>query len=58
MHPLLTIQVERRRGGVQINVRPSLGSIKGLDFDYLYSEDTIWRLDRAATARMLPAFRG
>ena len=56
--PSLTIQVERRRGGVQINVRPSLGSIKGLDFDYLYSEDTIWRLDRAATARMLPAFRG
>ena len=56
--PSLTIQVERRRGGVQIRVQPSLGSIKGLDFDYLYSEDTIWRLDRAATARMLPAFRG
>ena len=56
--PSLTMQVERRRGGVQIRVQPSLGSIKGLDFDYLYSEDTIWRLDRAATARMLPAFRG
>ena len=29
--PSLTMQVERRRGGVQIRVQPSLGSIKGLD---------------------------
>ena len=56
--PSLTMQVERRRGGVEISVRPSLGWVGGLDFDYLFSEDTLWRLDRAATARMLPALKG
>ena len=55
--PALTLQVERRRGGVEIAVEPSLGWVSGLDFDYLFSEDTLWRLDRAATARMAPALK-
>jgi len=55
--PALTLQVERRRGGVEIAVEPSLGWVSGLDFDYLFSEDTLWRLDRAATTRMAPALK-
>lgn len=34
---------------------PALGWKTGLDNDYLYSEDTIWQLDRAESARMRPA---
>ena len=38
-------------------MEPSLGRVSGLDFDYLFSEDTLWRLDRAATTRMAPALK-
>ena len=47
--------VEKRRGGVEVSVTPALGWKTGLDNDYLYSEDTIWQLDRAESARMRPA---
>ena len=44
--PALTMRVEKRRGGVEVSVTPALGWKTGLDNDYLYSEDTIWQLDR------------
>ena len=53
--PALTMRVEKRRGGVEVSVTPALGWKTGLDNDYLYSEDTIWQLDRAESARMRPA---
>ena len=40
------MRVEKRRGGVEVSVTPALGWKTGLDNDYLYSEDTIWQLDR------------
>ena len=49
------MRVEKRRGGVEVSVTPALGWKTGLDNDYLYSEDTIWQLDRAESARMRPA---
>ena len=53
--PALTMRVEKRRGGVEVSVTPALGWKTGLDNDYLYSEDTIWQLDRAESVRMRPA---
>ena len=29
--------------------------MQGLDYSYLYNEDTIWKLERAEAARLLPA---
>ena len=55
--PSLTMRVERRKGGVEIAVEPMLDRVSGLEHDYLVGPDTIWRLDRAETARMLPAYR-
>ena len=55
--PALTMQVNRRRGGVEVAVSPSLGWTSGLDHEYLYSEDTLWQLDRAGSARLLPALK-
>ncbi len=55
--PALTMQVEKRRGGVEVAVTPALGCTSGLDYEYLYSEDTIWQLERAGSARLLPALR-
>ena len=55
--PALTLQVEKRRGGVEITVSPALGWTDGLDADYLYSEDTLWKLNRAECARMMPALQ-
>ncbi len=55
--PALTMQVEKRRGGVEVAVSPSLGWTAGLDNDYLYSEDTIWQLNRDESARMMPALK-
>lgn len=49
------MRVEKARGGVEVSVTPALGWKTGLDNDYLYSEDTIWQLDRAESARMRPA---
>ena len=53
--PALTLQVEKKRGGVHIVVEPSLYTLQGLDYSYLYNEDTIWKLERAEAARLLPA---
>ena len=49
--------VQRRRGGVQIDTLPALNAVHGLDYDYLYSADTLWRLQRASSARILPALQ-
>ena len=53
--PALTMTVTRKRGGVQVEGHPALGAVHGLDYDYLFSEDTLWRLRRADCARLLPA---
>ena len=53
--PALTLKVEKKRGGVHIVVEPSLHTLQGLDYSYLYNEDTIWKLERADAARLLPA---
>ena len=53
--PALTLRVEKKRGGVYIVVEPSLYTLQGLDYSYLYNEDTIWKLERAEAARLLPA---
>ena len=50
-------RVQRRRGGVQIDTLPALNAVHGLDYDYLYSADTLWRLQRASSARILPALQ-
>ena len=46
---------DRKRGGVHIVVEPSLYTLQGLDYSYLYNEDTILKLERAEAARLLPA---
>ena len=53
--PALTLRVEKKRGGVHIVVEPSLYTLQGLDYSYLYNEETIWKLERAEAARLLPA---
>jgi len=53
--PALTLRVEKKRGGVHIVVEPSLYTLQGLDYSYLYNEDTIWKLERAEAVRLLPA---
>ena len=55
--PVITMTVQRRRGGVQIDTLPALNAVHGLDYDYLYSADTLWRLQRASSARILPALQ-
>ena len=55
--PALTMQVEKRRGGVQVSVTPSLGFVAGLDHDYLFSDETLWKLDRVQSGRVLPALK-
>ena len=53
--PALTMKVGRRKGGVWIALRPRLAVYHGLDFDYLYNEDTLWQVRNKETARMMPA---
>ena len=55
--PAITMTVERRRGGVQVEGSPALASVQGLDYDYLFSEDTLWRLQRPGCTRILPALQ-
>ena len=55
--PAVTMTVERRRGGVQVVGTPALSSMHGLDYDYLFSEDTLWRLQRPGCDRILPALQ-
>ena len=55
--PTVTIAVERRRGGVQVEGDPALCSVQGLDYDYLFTEDTLWRLQRPGCERVLPALQ-
>ena len=35
--PVITMTVERRRGGVQVEGEPALSAVQGLDYDYLLS---------------------
>ena len=44
--PVITMTVERRRSGVQVEGEPALSAVQGLDYDYLFSEDTLWRLQQ------------
>ena len=55
--PVITMTVERRRGGVQVEGKPALSAVQGLDYDYLFSEDTLWRLQRPGCTRILPALQ-
>ena len=55
--PTVTLTVERRRGGVQVEGDPALCSVQGLDYDYLFTEDTLWRLQRPGCERVLPALQ-
>ena len=55
--PVITMTVERRRGGVQVEGEPALSAVQGLDYDYLFSEDTLWRLQRPGCTRILPALQ-
>ncbi len=55
--PAITMTVERRRGGVQVEVQPALSVVRGLDEDYLFSSDTLWRLPQNDCARVLPALQ-
>ena len=36
---------------------PSLGFVAGLDHDYLFSDETLWKLDRVQSGRVLPALK-
>ena len=51
--PTITLTVERRRGGVQVEGSPALASVQGLDYDYLFSETTLWRMQRPGCTRLL-----
>ena len=55
--PTITMSVERRRGGVGIETEPALSAVHGLDYDYLFGADTLWRLQRTACTRILPALQ-
>ena len=55
--PVITMTVERRRGGVQVEGEPALSAVQGLDYDYLFSENTLWRLQRPGCTRILPALQ-
>ena len=55
--PAVTLNVERRRGGVQVEGSPALCSVHGLDYEYLFSEDTLWRMPRAQGGRLVPALQ-
>ena len=55
--PTVTLTVERRRGGVQLEGDPALCSVQGLDYGYLFTEDTLWRLQRPGCERILPALQ-
>ena len=55
--PTITLTVERRRGGVQVQGSPALASVQGLDYDYLFSETTLWRMQRPGCTRLLPALQ-
>lgn len=55
--PDMTLTVQRRRGGVQLEMQPTLHTVQGLDRDYLFSEDTLWQISRRECARILPALK-
>lgn len=42
---------------MQVEGEPALSAVQGLDYDYLFSEDTLWRLQRPGCTRILPALQ-
>ena len=52
--PVISLKVERRKGGVQLSCTPVLSGVKGLDYAYLLGETTLWRMQREECRRVLP----
>ena len=44
--PVISLKVERRKGGVQLSCTPVLSGVQGLDYAYLLGETTLWRMQR------------
>lgn len=55
--PDMILTAQRRRGGVQLEMQPTLSVVRGLDRDYLFSEDALWQLSRRECERILPALQ-
>ena len=54
--PVISLKVERRKGGVQLSCTPALSGVQGLDYAYLLGETTLWRMQREECRRVLSAF--
>ena len=52
--PVISLKVERRKGGVQLSCTPVLSGVQGLDYAYLLGETTLWRMQREECRRVLP----
>ena len=52
--PVISLKVERRKGGVQLSCTPALRGVQGLDYAYLLGESTLWRMQREECRRVLP----
>ena len=52
--PVISLKVERRKGGVQLSCTPALSGVQGLDYAYLLGESTLWRMQREECRRVLP----
>ena len=52
--PVISLKVERRKGGVQLSCTPVLRGVQGLDYAYLLGESTLWRMQREECRRVLP----
>ena len=52
--PVISLKVERRKGGVQLSCTPALSGVQGLDYAYLLGETTLWRMQREECRRVLP----
>ena len=53
--PEMTLTATKRKGGVLIQIKPELRVYHGLNFEYLYQEDTLWQIKRGEVDRMMPA---
>ena len=52
--PVLSLKVERRKGGVQLSCTPALYGVSGLDYVYLLGENTLWRMRPEECRGLLP----
>lgn len=55
--PPVKLEVQRKKGGAQLTVRPCLGFFEGLDHAYVFSEDTLWQLSRQEFGRVRPVLQ-